>query len=58
MFGDKAIAEIMESPVWDYIKAPPREAKKYIEGRGVQIDVSDTSVLADIARLVDIKLRT
>ncbi len=56
VFGDKAVAKIMESPISNDLKTEIEQARKYVEGRGVRIDVKDDSVIFDIEQLVDIKL--
>jgi hypothetical protein len=56
VFGDKALKEILESKVTDFIKTDLQAAKKYAEGRGIRFRVTP-EVLKDIERLVEIKLR-
>lgn len=57
VFGDKATNEIMDSPISDKIKTELKQAKKYAEGRGIRIDVTDDSIISDIEKLIDIKLK-
>ncbi len=57
VFGDKATNEIMESDISDVIKSELKTARKYAEGRGIRIDVKDESVISDIKKLVEIKLK-
>ena len=57
VFGQKAFDQIMESAISDEIKNELREATKYAEGRGIRIDVKDESVLSDIKKLIEIKLK-
>lgn len=56
VFGDKAVNEIMKSKISNDIKTEISQAKKYVEGRGIRIDVKDDSNLFDIGQLIDIKL--
>lgn len=56
IFGDKAVEKILERPVSDRIKTDLSEARKYAEGRGVQIAVNDDTWLPDIEQLIDVKL--
>ncbi|HBG69994.1 MAG: hypothetical protein A2W93_05730 [Bacteroidetes bacterium GWF2_43_63] len=56
VFGQKAFEAVMNSTVSEDIKHELSAAKAYAEGRGIQIDVRDKSVLNDIQMLIDIKL--
>lgn len=56
VFGDKAVTKIMESNISNTIKTEISQAKKYVEGRGIKIDVKDDSIISDIGLLIDIKL--
>ncbi len=57
VFGDKATNEIMESDISELIKSELQSARKYAEGRGIRIDVKNESVISDIKKLVEIKLK-
>lgn len=57
VFGQKATDAIMETSISDQIKTNLEQAKKYVEGRGVQIEVHDEEPLKDIEELVRIKLK-
>jgi len=57
VFGDKATYEIMESDISDKIKSELQSARKYAEGSGIRIKVKDESVIPDIKKLVEIKLK-
>jgi hypothetical protein len=57
VFGDKAMKEILDSPVSDFIKDELIQAKKYAEGRGISMDVKHVSIIPDITQLIEIKLR-
>jgi hypothetical protein len=57
VFGQKAYEEIMSSPIADIIKTELQSAKVYAEGRGIRIAISDQQLIADIKKLIDIKLK-
>jgi hypothetical protein len=56
VFGQKATDEILNSEVSDLIKAELKTAKVYAEGRGIRIDVKESANIADIKKLIEIKL--
>ncbi len=56
VFGQKAFDQIMESRISETIKTELKEAKKYAEGRGIRIEVKDTSNLQDLEQLIRIKI--
>ena len=56
IFGDKAVQEIEKSNIADQIKNDIINAKKYMEGRGIAIEVKDGGNLPDIKVLIDIKI--
>jgi hypothetical protein len=56
VFGDKAVAEVEASSLPQSIKNALRNAKKYVEGRGIRLEVRTTADIANIKTLVDIKL--
>jgi hypothetical protein len=56
VFGDKAVAEIEKSDVAEDLKNKVKAAKKYAEGRGLPIEVRDRHYLADIKKLITIKI--
>ena len=56
VFGDRAVAEIEKSDIAEDLKIVVRNAKKYAEGRGLPIEVFDQKYLADIKKLIDIKI--
>jgi hypothetical protein len=57
IFGDKAVKEIEKSNISNDIKKDLRNAKKYMEGRGIAINVESPQYLLDIKRLMDIKIK-
>ena len=57
VFGQKAENEILNADIADEIKNELRAAKKYVEGKGIRIDVKTKAALDDIKKLVHIKLR-
>ena len=56
VLGQKAYDNIMNSEISMSIKDELKQAKKYAEGRGIRIDVLDNSNIAEIKKLVEIKL--
>ncbi len=56
IFGDKAIDSMVDSAVSPSLKKALREAKKYAEGRGLNLKVEDDKYLPDIKLLLQIKV--
>ena len=56
IFGDKAVAKVMDSDISQPIKDALISARKYAEGRGIGLEIKDHSLVADIEKLVLIKL--
>ncbi len=56
VFGQKALDYIIETNISESIKKDLLAAKKYVEGRGVRIDVKDETIIPDIQKLIEIKL--
>jgi hypothetical protein len=56
VFGEKATNLIMNSEISNVIKKELESSKVYAEGRGIRIDIRDTSIIKDIKELIDIKL--
>jgi hypothetical protein len=56
VFGAPAVEIIMKSGIAPAIRSELAAARPYAEGRGIRIEVRDGSVLADIRKLVEIKL--
>ena len=56
VFGKKASDAILNDDFPEDIKASLQNAKVYAEGRGLQIDIRDGSKIAEVKRLVEIKL--
>jgi len=56
VFGQKATDAIMESDISDSIKTELAQARKYAEGRGINFDIRNESLLGDVERLIRIKL--
>lgn len=57
VFGDKAVVAIEESDLAEDLKNTIKSVKKYAEGRGLPIEVRDKKYLADIEKLIDIKIQ-
>lgn len=56
VFGQKATDQIMESDVSDDIKTELKAAKVYAEGRGIRIEIRDTTKVEDIRKLIRFKI--
>lgn len=56
VFGEKALTQIYESDISEAIKTELRNAKKYAEGTGIRIEVKESSVVADIQKLLKFKI--
>ena len=56
VFGGKATELILQSEISPIIKAELKNSRVYAEGRGIRIDVRDGAGLADIKKLIEIKL--
>jgi hypothetical protein len=56
VFGDKAVNEILNSDISQNIKTELSGAKKYAEGRGIRIEINNSSILSDIEKLIEFKL--
>lgn len=57
VFGQKAFDEVMKNKIISQgIKTSLREATKYVEGRGVRIEVRDSANFTEIQELIRIKL--
>lgn len=57
VFGQKAVDQILESSVSEVIKEELLGTKAYAEGRGIRIEIKDTSNLEDIKKLIQFKIR-
>lgn len=57
VFGQKAFDEIMQMDIAESIKTDLSNAKKYAEGRGVSIEITQEFQLRDIEKLIEIKLK-
>lgn len=56
VFGQKATDFILESGISPEIKNDLEQATKYAEGRGIRIEIKGSQILADIEKLIVIKL--
>ena len=56
VFGDKAVAVVEESDLPEEIITSLKNARKYAEGRGLQIDVKGVADVEHIKKLVEIKV--
>lgn len=57
VFGDKAINEIEKSDLPENIKEALRNARKYAEGRGLQVDIKSGENIDVVKKLVEIKVK-
>jgi len=57
VFGEKATQEALHSDISEGIKKIISEAKVYAEGRGIRIEIKNSTVISDIKKLVLIKLK-
>ncbi len=56
VFGDKAVEAVQKSDLPSNIKKTLKNAKKYMEGRGLQIEVKSTENVEIVKELVEIKI--
>lgn len=56
VFGDKGFDAVQESSLSQSIKDELRNTTKYVEGRGIRLQVRTKADLANIKTLIDIKL--
>ncbi|MGD0551270.1 MAG: DUF3788 domain-containing protein [Sedimentisphaerales bacterium] len=56
IFGEKGVDDVQNSSLSQSIKDELRNAKKYVEGRGIRLQVRNKTDVANIKILVDIKL--
>jgi hypothetical protein len=56
VFGDKAVAVVEQSDLPRNIIDSLLNARKYMEGRGIQIDVNSSKDIENIKKLIEIKL--
>lgn len=57
VFGDKAVNEIEKSDLPENIKEALRNARKYAEGRGLQVVVKSGENIDIVKKLVEIKVK-
>lgn len=56
VFGQKASEVVFSASISETIKDELKAAKAYAEGRGIRLEVKNKSQLADIQKLISIKL--
>jgi len=56
VFGDKAVAAVEKGDLPEELIATVKNAKKYAEGRGLQIEVKQAADVENIKKLVEIKV--
>ena len=57
VFGDKAVSAIEKSDLPSAMVRELTEARRYVEGRGLRIDVTKRSSIAEIVKLVGFKIQ-
>lgn len=57
VFGGKACAQIGQTAISEKIKTDLASARVYAEGRGIRIEVKNEDQIADIQKLIAIKLK-
>jgi hypothetical protein len=56
VFGEQATTAILESTIAAHIKNDIKLSRKYAEGRGIRIDITDQKLVSDIEKLIAIKV--
>lgn len=56
IFGDKAVSAVEVSDLPEHIKENLRKARKYMEGRGISIEVKSTEDVSHVKKLLEIKI--
>lgn len=56
VFGDKAVAAVEKSSLTEKLKNELSNARKYVEGRGLRIEVRSQKDVEHIKKLIDIKV--
>lgn len=57
IFGDKAVDAVQKSDLTDNIKTALKNAKKYMEGRGLSVEVKSIEDLEIAKKLLEIKIK-
>jgi len=56
VFGDKAVIAVERSDLPQDIKNELKNARKYVEGRGIRIEVTSEKDVEHVKKLIDIKI--
>jgi hypothetical protein len=56
VFGDKAVSAVEKSNIRAAVKRDLKEARRYVEGRALRIEVKRQKDVAAVKKLVDIKI--
>jgi hypothetical protein len=56
VFGRQAVDRVLESDISIEIKDALMQATQYAEGRGIRIEIKNELVIADVEKLVEIKI--
>lgn len=57
VFGDKAVSAIEKSDLPKDMINTLKNAKKYVEGRGLRVEVKSAADVENVKKLIDIKVR-
>ena len=55
MFGDKAVEEVESSPLPATLVKELKNAKRYVEGRGLRLEIRKKADIKNVVTLVAIK---
>jgi hypothetical protein len=57
VFGDRAVSAVEKSDLPENIISALKNAKKYVEGRGLRVEVKSAADVEDVKKLIEIKVR-
>jgi hypothetical protein len=57
VFGDKAVAEVEKSDLPSEMIDELKNAKKYVEGRGLRLEIKKKELIKHVLKLVEIKIK-
>jgi len=57
VFGDRAVSEVDKSDLPNDIKKSLLNARKYAEGRGIQLDIKTSEDIENVKKLLEIKIK-
>jgi hypothetical protein len=56
VFGEQATTAILESTIVEHIKNDIKVSRKYAEGRGIRIDITNQTLVSEIEKLIAFKV--